>query len=390
VDDGYKKAVTKALNQAMLYQEIKIGQNWTLPLMNGPDVAWIPLTSFLTEERVLKQNPNTSAPNPFHGALFEAKSLYEQFHGTKHNIEFIFASIGFPSVGLIICLLALAALTLFKRFTLALVLSALTVLLQTVYFVFRIYISERAPVTNMYETVVFSGYSALILAMFLWHFKKEKVYLYMGLGYNVMCLMMTNFAHGMLSPGISPLVPVLRDNFWLSTHVTVVIMSYGAYALSWILANTVLFKKRFGTLTSRDELYYSDIIYTCIKWGSVLIAAGIILGGVWADYSWGRFWGWDPKETWSLIVFCLYIAILHGRYTNWIPTHRFVVFSAAAFMSVMMCWFGVNYILASGLHSYGFSEGGALFLGSFFLIQTVFIIMTIPFMKSDTSKTQTA
>lgn len=387
VDDGYKKAVSKALNQAMLYQEIKSGQNWTLPLMNGPDAAWIPLTSFLTEDRVLKQNSNSNAPNPFHGALFEAKTLYEQHHGTKHDIEYMFARARLPTVSLIICLLALAGLTLFKRFTLALVLSSLTVILQTVYFIFRTYISERAPVTNMYETVVFSGYSAMILAMVLGHFKKEKVYLYMGLGYNVMCLMMTNFAHGMLSPGISPLVPVLRDNFWLSTHVTVVIMSYGAYALSWILANTVLFKKRFGTLSNRDELYYSDIIYTCIKWGSVLIAAGIILGGVWADYSWGRFWGWDPKETWSLIVFCLYIAILHGRYTNWIPTHRFVMFSAAAFMSVMMCWFGVNYILASGLHSYGFSEGGAVFLGSFFFIQVVFIFITIPFMKSDSSQT---
>jgi ABC-type transport system involved in cytochrome c biogenesis permease subunit len=109
----------------------------------------------------------------------------------------------------------------------------------------------------------------------------------------------------------------------------------------------------------------------------VLLSTGVILGGVWADYSWGRFWGWDPKETWSLIVLLIYMAILHGRYTSWIREQRFVPMVAAAFMSVMMAWFGVNYILASGLHSYGFSEGGAVFLGSFFLIQIILVIIGI-------------
>ena len=187
---------------------------------------------------------------------------------------------------------------------------------------------------------------------------------------------MMNFATGMLSESINPLVPVLRDNFWLSTHVTTIIMSYGALALSWILANTILIRKKFGGLTKADEVYYSDHIYTTLKWGTIMLGAGIILGGVWADYSWGRFWGWDPKETWSLIAFIIYMAILHGRYTSWIPHHRFIPLVAGAFMSIMMAWFGVNYILASGLHSYGFSEGGAIFLGSFFLVQTGIIFIT--------------
>ena len=112
-----------------------------------------------------------------------------------------------------------------------------------------------------------------------------------------------------------------------------------------------------------------------MKVGVVLLSTGIILGGVWADYSWGRFWGWDPKETWSLIVLLFYMAIMHGKNSNWINTHRFVVLSAAGFMTVMMAWFGVNYILAAGLHSYGFSEGGAIFLGTFFILQIVFLII---------------
>ena len=184
------------------------------------------------------------------------------------------------------------------------------------------------------------------------------------------------FAHGMLNPIISPLVPVLRDNFWLSTHVTTVILSYAAYAVAWILGNIVLFKKAFFHIDKKEFRYQTDLIYSCLKGGNVMLALGIILGGVWADYSWGRFWGWDPKETWSAIALCIYLAIVHGRYTSWINDNAFVASSAGAFMSIMMAWFGVNYILASGLHSYGFSEGGAIFLGSFFFIQTAILIIT--------------
>ncbi len=203
----------------------------------------------------------------------------------------------------------------------------------------------------------------------------------MGLGYSMMTTMMFNFADGMLTATISPLVPVLRDNFWLSTHVTTTVLSYSAFALSWILANTILFKRKFGKMTKQELILQAEIIYTTLKVGVILLAAGLILGGVWADYSWGRFWGWDPKETWSLIVLCLYMAILHGRYTSWIKNDRFVTLTAGAFLSVMMAWFGVNYILAAGLHSYGFSEGGAIFLGSFFLIQIAILVFTRNYAK---------
>lgn len=136
-----------------------------------------------------------------------------------------------------------------------------------------------------------------------------------------------------------------------------------------------LLEVAFFEVSNKEYRYQADLIYSSIKFGVVLLAAGIILGGVWADYSWGRFWGWDPKETWSLIVLLIYMAVLHGRYTSWIPPHRFVALSGGAFMSVMMAWFGVNYILASGLHSYGFSEGGAIFLGSFFALQIAILLI---------------
>jgi len=297
----------------------------------------------------------------------------------KINLELRFSKVHLPGITLSICLLALMALSLLKNFKIGLALGFVAFLLQLILITLRIFISGRAPITNMYETVLFSGFGALILSLIIGHVKKEKFYVFVGLCYNCCTLMMLNFATGMLSASIGPLVPVLRDNFWLSTHVTCVILSYGALALSWVMANIALIKKKFFVLSSSEEENYAQQIYTCIKFGTILLATGIILGGIWADYSWGRFWGWDPKETWSAIVLMIYIGILHGKYTSWINRERFIPLVALAFLSVMMAWFGVNYILAAGLHSYGFSQGGAVFLTTVFLAQ--FAILAITFTR---------
>ncbi len=102
----------------------------------------------------------------------------------------------------------------------------------------------------------------------------------------------------------------------------------------------------------------SNFIYRTMQVGVLLIAAGTILGGVWADYSWGRFWGWDPKEVWALITLLVYLIPLHGRFAGWVNTFGLVSASIVCFMSVIMAWYGVNFVLGVGLHSYGFTEGG--------------------------------
>jgi cytochrome c-type biogenesis protein CcsB len=376
-NESYKKALGKLYDSIYLYKEIKSGENWLLADNIDNKIDWKPLIVFLTEDKVIAQKALT--PNdPFLPILLRTKTEFDKVNGNeKYELELYYAKAGLASWALILTIIALATMVLFKNFNIPLAFASLSILVQLVLITLRVIISGRAPITNMYETVLFSGFGSLLLALILGHFKKEKIFVYMGLGYNVCTLMMLNFANGMLTATISPLVPVLRDNFWLSTHVTMVILSYGALALSWILANTVLFKRKWGSISKKEELNFADIIYTTLKWGTTLLAGGVILGGVWADYSWGRFWGWDPKETWSLIVLMTYMAILHGRHTSWIKTDRFITITAAAFMSVMMAWFGVNYILATGLHSYGFSEGGAIFLGSFFLVQIIILIVTL-------------
>lgn len=380
-DNSKKKTLNELLSKITLFQEIRSGRDWMLAEKVGQEIQWTPFISYLTEDKV--KAAEETRVKPFLAVLENSQKNYNDIHGDHYRIELIYAKAHLPGWSLLLTLLALAAMVLFKKFNMALLFASATAIAQIALVAFRVYISGRAPITNMYETVMFSGLGALLLAMIIGHFKNEKIFVYMGLMYNACTLMMLNFGGGMLTDAINPLVPVLRDNFWLSTHVTTVILSYGALALSWVLANTALIKKRFGKLDEQEEVRISNLIYTCLKYGTVMLAAGVILGGVWADYSWGRFWGWDPKETWSLIVLCLYMAILHGRYTSWIPAHRFIPLTALAFLSVMMAWFGVNYILATGLHSYGFSEGGAVFLGTFFIVQIALLIFTFKGFKRE-------
>ncbi len=102
----------------------------------------------------------------------------------------------------------------------------------------------------------------------------------------------------------------------------------------------------------------SNFIYRTMQVGVLLIAAGTFLGGWWADKSWGRFWGWDPKEVWALITLLVYLIPLHGRFAGWFNTFNLVAASVVCSMSVVMAWYGVNFVLGVGLHAYGFTKGG--------------------------------
>jgi cytochrome c-type biogenesis protein CcsB len=371
MNDAYKKELSKLLSKLDLYANIVSGTDWKIP--EGNPVVWKSILEFLTPEKM--QGMQTQGIALIDNLFQKAKTDFKKSQGDGYLLELTYVKAHFFGISMGLVLLSLCSLVLIKKIKWSYPLVVLSLVTQVAAIVIRVIISGRAPITNMYETVMFSGFGAAILALIITLFKKEKIYLIAGLVYNFLCLLMMTFANQMLNSAIQPLVPVLRDNFWLSTHVTMVILSYAALALSWVIANLTMIKKSFYNMSEDDFKYNVDLAYTCIKVGIVMLSAGIILGGVWADYSWGRFWGWDPKETWSLIVLLIYMAILHGKGTSWIDSYKFNYYVAGAFMSVMMAWFGVNYILASGLHSYGFSEGGAIFLGSFFLIQIILLVI---------------
>lgn len=372
-NNSYKKELSKVSSRLNTYRAIINAEVWTVPVREGNKIDFLSLAGFLTKDRVASVEGQTTNPVGF---LFsKAKADYIAVNGDGYLLELKYFKWNLFTWSILTSLLGIITFVALKKRTVGFIFTGLTIAMQIVAMTMRVFISGRAPITNMYETVMFSGFGGLIISVIVYMFRKELMFVLSGLVLNFLCLWMMKFAHGMLDEGISPLVPVLRDNFWLSTHVSTIILSYAALALSWVLANALLIRSRFKAVDPKEYRYQVDLIYTCIKIGTVLLSTGVILGGIWADYSWGRFWGWDPKETWSLIVLLIYMAILHGKYTSWITPKRFVPMVAAAFMSVMMAWFGVNYILASGLHSYGFSEGGAIFLGSFFLIQTLLVIV---------------
>ena len=139
----------------------------------------------------------------------------------------------------------------------------------------------------------------------------------------------------------------------------------GDYGLFLYIKDAKAFKAKIRDL--------SQDCYRLIQVGVVLLAAGTILGGVWADYSWGRFWGWDPKETWAFIALMGYLAILHARLVGWVKEFWMLAGSIISFSLVIMAWYGVNFILGAGLHSYGFGAGGIEYVTGFVAIHVVYV-----------------
>ncbi len=113
--------------------------------------------------------------------------------------------------------------------------------------------------------------------------------------------------------------------------------------------------------------------YRTLQVGVLLLAVGTVLGAVWADYSWGRFWGWDPKEVWALVVLLAYVAVLHARSAGWVREFGLAALSVMCFSLVLMAWYGVNFVLGSGLHSYGFGGGGQMYVFSAIAVQGLYV-----------------
>jgi ABC-type transport system involved in cytochrome c biogenesis permease subunit len=230
-------------------------------------------------------------------------------------------------------------------------------------FLLRAWIAERAPVTNMYESVIWTALGLAAFAVIFEGIYRARVYALCAAPLAVLALIMADLLPSVLNPNINPLPPVLRDNFWLVTHVVTIMLGYAAFALALGLGHLILgwylFKPK--TINEKSELHY--LLDRMLQIGIFFLAAGTILGGVWANYSWGRFWGWDPKETWALIALLLYIFAVHGKIAGWWGNFGMAVAASVCFNGILMAWYGVNFVLGKGLHSYGFGGGGIKWVG---------------------------
>jgi ABC-type transport system involved in cytochrome c biogenesis permease subunit len=193
----------------------------------------------------------------------------------------------------------------------------------------------------------------------------------------------------------SPLQPVLRDNFWLTIHVLTIVSSYAAGALAWGLGILSLGHYLLGRYPqgsggrSRPPEACAELagyIYKAMQVAVVLLAAGTILGGLWADVSWGRFWGWDPKEVWALVSLLAYLVILHGRYAGWIGNFGLAGGAVLGAAVIGMSWYGVNFLLGAGLHSYGFGQGGQTEFFTFLVANLVLLVAAGWRMKHETRR----
>jgi cytochrome c-type biogenesis protein CcsB len=211
----------------------------------------------------------------------------------------------------------------------------------------------HAPLSNFYESLVFFAWSVVML-YYIVEFRTRN----RGLGVFVVPLAFVSLAYASLSPGISsqiqPLVPALKSN-WLLSHVVTCFLGYAFFALAFCLGILRLWKGRSGNpgnglaflpqLEILDELIYQNSFL-----GLIIFTLGIITGAVWAQRAWGSYWSWDPKETWSLVTWIVYAAMVHSRYIRGWKGRKIAVMAVAGFLAVLFTYLGVN--LLPGLHSY--------------------------------------
>ena len=234
----------------------------------------------------------------------------------------------------------------------------------------RVILGERPPVSNFFETMLWLPFVAVILAWVLARLYRARD---IGFAAALLAVITLTLADAVpLDSSITPVVAVLRSNKWLTIHVLTVVASYGALTLAMVLAHIYsgLFLRRHRSRLPAVEL----LLYRTIQVGVVLLAGGIMLGAVWANASWGRYWGWDPKETWALITLLWFLAVLHGRVAGWTRGVGLAVATIGGFFLLLMTYYGVSFYLV-GLHSYagGHATPLPLVLVVYLIAETVFL-----------------
>ncbi len=233
----------------------------------------------------------------------------------------------------------------------------------------RIIIMQRPPVSTLYESILFVSLIGVICASLLEYNRKDGMGIFMGtIVGGVLHFVGLGYANDGDTLGM--LVAVLNSNFWLATHVTTITIGYGTSLFAGVLGHVYLLQ---AIRTPFDKKYLKTV--NANVFGATLFALfftlfGTILGGIWADQSWGRFWGWDPKENGALLIVMWQIMMLHLRITGFVKPMGFALGMILNNIVVILAWFGVN-LLGVGLHSYGFATGIAINISLFIAFELI-------------------
>ncbi|RLD55429.1 MAG: protein NrfI, partial [Bacteroidetes bacterium] len=258
--------------------------------------------------------------------------------------------------------------------------SIILLLVHTFGIAVRWYIGGFAPLTSTYETMIYIAYSAVVGGLFF--FRKSIIALsasFMMAGIFIFAAFL-----GEIDPEITSLVPVLKS-YWLSVHVSLITASYGFFGIGAVLGiiSLLLFMLRNKTRSHIDK-HIKNITYineVALLLGLTLLVIGNFLGGIWANESWGRYWGWDPKETWAYISILVYTIVLHIHLLKkFYSPYLFAVLSMLAFFSILMTYFGVNFYLA-GLHSYATRDPVPIPTWAYYMVGTVFLLTVFSYPK---------
>ena len=240
--------------------------------------------------------------------------------------------------------------------------------------VFRMYLEGRPPVTNLYSSAIFIGWGAVVLGMVL-----EKIYRD-GIGCVVAAFagfVTLIIAHNLALSGdtMEMMRAVLDTNFWLATHVVVVTLGYASTFVAGFLAIIYILRGFFThTLSPETAKSLARMVYGVICFATLFSFTGTVLGGIWADQSWGRFWGWDPKENGALLIVLWNATILHARWGGLVRERGLMDLAIVGNIVTSWSWFGVN-MLGIGLHSYGFTQAAFFWLMLFVVSQVCLIIL---------------
>jgi len=250
----------------------------------------------------------------------------------------------------------------------------ITFLLHTFGLVARMYIQSRPPVTNLYSSAIFIGWASVLIGLLMERIHKN------GLGAAVASIIgfvTLIIAHnlGLGSDTLEMVRAVLDSNFWLSTHVVVITLGYSAMFLMGLLAIFyVLGSLKPNGLLPQTKQALSTMVFGILCFATLFSFVGTMLGGIWADQSWGRFWGWDPKENGALLIVLWCAIMLHARWGRLLQDHGLMLMAIFGNIVTSWSWFGTN-MLGVGLHAYGFMNRAFYLLTLWILIQLALIIL---------------
>ncbi len=306
---------------------------------------------------------------------------YEQLQNTHFNLEVLYqkfdpyylALIGYW-FGLILCF----SFFLFSRkwlYHAAYGITALSFVIHLSGIISRIIIMQRPPVTSLYETFPFVAAVAILVAGFIEKVSKKGIGI---LASSLLGVILLSIANRYAAEGdtLKMLVAVLNSNFWLSTHVICVTIGYSACILAGAIGHFwlvhALWPSKKGKKERSKEI--EAMVYGVLCFGLLFSFFGTVLGGIWADQSWGRFWGWDPKENGALLIVIWCIILLHAKLYGYIKAEGLAQGAVFGSIVVALAWFGVN-LLNVGLHSYGFTQGAATKLMSYIGFELGFMLI---------------